>query len=50
MNLKDKLREGISDEALVQLISQNIYEKPEKHLFNQKDKNEEIKLMNQIGG
>ncbi len=50
VNLKDKLREGISDEALVQLISQNIYEKPEKHLFNQKDKNEERKLMNQIGG
>lgn len=50
VNLKDHLREGISDEELVRLISQNIYEKPEKHLFNQKDKNEEIKLMNQIGG
>lgn len=50
VNLKDLLREGMDEAELEKVIYQNIYDKPEKHLFNQKDKNEEIKLMNQIGG
>lgn len=50
INLKDLLREGMGEDELEKVIYQNIYNKPEKHLFNQIDKNEEIKLMNQIGG
>ena len=50
VDLKSKLRAGISDEELRKLIYDNIYEKPEKHLFLDKSDHKEIKFMNQIGG
>ena len=50
VDLRDKLRNNITDKELTQLIEKTIYNKPEKHLFMKKDKNEEIRLMNQIGG
>ena len=50
VDLKSKLRSGISDEELRKLIYDNIYHKPEKHLFLEKSDHKEIKFMNQIGG
>ena len=50
VDLKGKLRTGISDEELRKLIYENIYHKPEKHLFLEKSDHKEIKFMNQIGG
>ena len=50
VNLKDLMRFGINDEALEHVIQENIYQKPEKHLFNQKNQHEEVKFMDQIGG
>lgn len=50
VNLKDKFKSGITNDELALLISNTIYNKPEKHLFMQKDKDEEVRLMNQIGG
>ena len=50
VNLRDLIRNGISDEELINVIEENIYNKPEKHLFMKKNTNEEIRLMNQIGG
>lgn len=50
IDLKRKLRSGISDEELRKLIYDNIYDKPEKHLFLEKSDHKELKFMNQIGG
>ena len=50
VDLKSKLREGISDKELQKIIYENIYDKPEKHLFLEKSDHKEIKFMNQIGG
>lgn len=50
IDLKSKLRAGISDEELRKLIYDNIYDKPEKHLFLEKSDHKELKFMNQIGG
>ena len=50
VDLKSKLRENISDEELNKLIFDNIYDKPEKHLFLEKSDHKELKFMNQIGG
>ena len=50
IDLKSRLREGISDEELSKLISNNIYDKPEKHLFLENSDHKELKFMNQIGG
>ena len=50
IDLKSKLRTGITDEELRKLIYDNIYDKPEKHLFLEKSDHEELKFMNQIGG
>lgn len=50
IDLKSKLRAGISDEGLKKLIFDNIYNKPEKHLFLEKSDHKEIRFMNQIGG
>lgn len=49
-DLKSRLREGISDDELRKLIADNIYSKPEKHLFLEKSDHKELKFMNQIGG
>ena len=50
IDLKNKLRTGITDEELRKLIYDNIYDKPEKHLFLEKSDHKELKFMNQIGG
>lgn len=50
VNLRDLMRKGISDEELIKVMEKNIYNKPEKHLFNKNKEHEEIRLMNQIGG
>lgn len=50
IDLKSKLRTGITDEELRKLIYNNIYDKPEKHLFLEKSDHKELKFMNQIGG
>lgn len=50
VDLKSKLRKDISDEELKSIIYDNIYDKPEKHLFLEKSDHKELKFMNQIGG
>ena len=50
IDLKSKLRTGITDKELRKLIYDNIYDKPEKHLFLEKSDHKELKFMNQIGG
>lgn len=50
IDLKSKLRAGINDEELKKIIFDNIYDKPEKHLFLEKSDHKEIRFMNQIGG
>lgn len=49
-NLKQHIKNDISDKELNELIYKNIYDKPEKHLFLEECDNKEIKYMNQIGG
>ena len=44
------LRSGIKDDDLKKVIYENIYDKPEKHLFLEKSEHKELKFMNQIGG
>ena len=50
IDLKSKLRAGINDEELKKIIFDNIYDKPEKHLFLEKSDHKELRFMNQIGG
>ena len=50
INLKEIMKTGASDEELLNAIKENIYYKPEKHLFLKESENKELKFMNQIGG
>lgn len=50
VDLRTLIRNGISDDELGKIIYDNIYDKPEKHLFLEKCDHKEIKFMNQIGG
>ena len=50
INLRDKMRNGISDEELREIIKKSIYEKPEKHNFKMKEKDEDKRFMYEIGG
>lgn len=50
VDLKSMLRSGIKDDDLKKVIYENIYDKPEKHLFLEKSEHKELKFMNQIGG
>lgn len=50
VDLRELLRKGISNEALEAVIYNNIFNKPEKHLFMEKSKHKEIRYMNEIGG
>ena len=50
IDLKKLLRNNASEEEILNVIKDNIYNKPEKHLFMQKSKDKELKFMNQIGG
>lgn len=51
-DLKVLLREGKSDEEIIETIKETIYHKPETHKFSSREKKEhiEIKGMSQIGG
>ncbi|MGG7144621.1 GTP 3',8-cyclase MoaA [Clostridium nigeriense] len=50
IDLRKLIRSGASEEEILNLIKDNIFNKPEKHLFLEKSKDKELKFMNQIGG
>ena len=50
VDLKKLLRNNVSEEEILNIIKDTIYNKPEKHLFMKKSKDKELKFMNQIGG
>lgn len=50
VDLKELIRNGVSDKDLSLAIQNSIFDKPEKHLFMQKSNDKELKFMNQIGG
>lgn len=50
VDLKKHLDDKIREDELNKLIYENIYDKPEKHLFLKDCDNKENKYMNQIGG
>lgn len=50
VDLKSLLRSKATDEEIQNIIYENIYNKPEKHLFTKESQNKEIRLMNKIGG
>ncbi len=50
VNLRTPLREGITDDALEQLIKQAILKKPERHFFNENVHNIEFRQMVELGG
>ena len=50
INLKDMSIEEKTIDEVEQILRDEIYRKPEKHLFGQENENEEKKNMNEIGG
>lgn len=50
LNIGEIIRTGACDKKVVEIMSQEIYNKPEKHLFNSLNEFEEKYNMNQIGG
>lgn len=50
INLKEKMREGISDYYLKEIIKDSIYNKPEKHNFKEETEDEDKRFMYEIGG
>ena len=50
IDLKKLLRNGASEEEIINAIEENIFNKPEKHLFMRKSADKELKFMNKIGG
>lgn len=50
IDLKKLLRNGASEEEIINVIKENIFNKPEKHLFMKKSQDKELKFMNKIGG
>lgn len=50
VNLRDPIREGISDEGLQQMIIDAIAKKPERHYFNENVHNIEFRQMVSLGG
>lgn len=50
VNLKEYIKNNVSNEELKSIISKNIYDKPEKHLFGNKCSDIDNRNMNQIGG
>lgn len=51
-DLKSLLRSGKSDEEILKVIEETIYNKPESHMFSKKNNKEKLELkgMSQIGG
>lgn len=50
VNLKDKIRSGISDTELREIIKESIFNKPEKHNFENQQEDEDKRFMYEIGG
>ena len=50
IDLKALIRKGATEEEIKLAIEKAIFEKPEKHVFLEKNKDKDLKFMNQIGG
>ena len=50
IDLKDLIRKGANGEEIKLAMEKAIFEKPEKHNFLEKNKDKDLKFMNQIGG
>lgn len=49
-NIKESLDKNIEKEKIKEILEQEIFKKPERHLFGKENKDEELKNMNAIGG
>lgn len=49
-NIKESLDKNVEKEEIKEILEQEIFKKPEKHLFGKENKDEELKNMNAIGG
>lgn len=49
-NIKESLDKNIEKEKIKEILEQEIFKKPERHLFGKDNKDEELKNMNAIGG
>ena len=49
-NIKESLDKNVEKEEIKEILEQEIFRKPEKHLFGKENKDEELKNMNAIGG
>ena len=49
-NIKESLDKNIEKEEIKEILEQEIFKKPERHLFGKENKDEELKNMNAIGG
>ena len=50
INIKEYLDKNIGKDEIKEILKQEIFSKPEKHLFGKENKAEEMKNMNAIGG
>lgn len=50
IDIRDYLRKGIRDEVILEIIKENIYNKPDKHSFGVITEGKDKRNMNQIGG
>lgn len=49
-NIKEYLDKNVEKEEIKEILEQEIFKKPERHLFGKENKDEELKNMNAIGG
>lgn len=49
-NIKESLDKNVEKEEIKEILEQEIFKKPERHLFGKENKDEELKNMNAIGG
>ena len=49
-NIKEYLDKNVEKEEIKKILEQEIFKKPERHLFGKDNKDEELKNMNAIGG
>ena len=50
INIKEYLDKNIEKDEIKEILKQEIFNKPEKHLFGKENEAEEMKNMNAIGG
>ena len=50
INIKECLDKNIGKDEIKEILKQEIFNKPEKHLFGKENEAEEMKNMNAIGG